>query len=72
MLSILFGTITAMLVILSCGGCFYAGYKVGHTFQPKPTEEVKPKAEMNEEQRRLYEGMQNILNYGNRHGGGNR
>ena len=72
MLSILLGTITAMLIILGCGGCFYAGYKVGYTFQPKATEEEKPKAEMNEEQRRLYEGMQNILNYANRHGGGNR
>ena len=72
MVSILLGVITALLIILSCGGCFYAGYRVGYANIPKEPQEEKPKAGMSEEQKRLYEGMQNILNHANRHGGGNK
>ena len=41
-------------------------------FDVNEPQEEKPKAGMSEEQKRLYEGMQNILNHANRHGGGNK
>lgn len=70
MASILMGVITAMLISLSCGGCFYAGYKVGYTNQPKTEETEKQTAEPTEEQKKIAEGLTNILNYTNRHKAG--
>ena len=72
MANILMGVITAILIILLSGAVFYIGYKVGYANTPKEPQEEKPKAEMTQEQKRLYEGIQNMLNYSNRHGGGNK
>ncbi len=70
MASILMGVITAILIILICGVVFYVGYKVGYENQPTPMiQEETPRNEPTKRQSEISEGMSNILNYANRHGG---
>jgi hypothetical protein len=69
MASILMGVITAILIILICGVCFYVGYKVGYAKQPKEEQSLKT-SEMSEAQMKRAEGFANILNHANRHRAG--
>ena len=72
MASILMGTTTALIVILIGGGSFYMGYRVGCVNSKNIPQEEKTKAELTEEQKRIAEGFNNILNHANRHKGGDR
>lgn len=72
MASILMGTTTALIVILIGGGSFYAGYKVGASNRKTEVQEEKTKTELTEEQKRVAEGFTNMLNYANRHMGGDK
>ncbi len=70
MASILMGVITAILIILICGVCFYVGYKIGYAKQPKEEQCLKTNPAMSEEQIKRAEGFANILNHANRHRAG--
>lgn len=69
MASILMGVITAILIILICGACFYVGYKVGVSNQPTTEEQEEAKQQATKRQSEINEGLANMLNYANRHGG---
>lgn len=71
MASILMGVITAILIILICGACFYVGYRVGYANQPK-AEQSEKTTQLTEEQRKIAEGLANMLNHANRHKAGGR
>ena len=70
--SILMGTTTALIVLLIGGGAFYTGYRVGCVNSQNDPQEEKTKTELSEEQKRVAEGFNNMLNYANRHKGGDR
>ena len=72
MANILIGVITAILVILACGVCFYVGYRVGYTNKPKEEQNEKTTTNLTKEQQRMAEGFANILNHANRHGAGDK
>ena len=67
MSDILLGVITAILIILACGGCFYVGYRVGYNNRPKGEQIEKTSPKLTEEQKKMAEGFANILNHANRH-----
>ena len=72
MASVLMGATTALIVFLVGCSTFYIGYRLGSANSQNIPQETKTKAELTEEQKRVAEGFNNMLNYANRHKGGDR
>ena len=67
MASILMGAITALIILFVGTGCFIAGLKAIDAQLKSAQPERRVTAEPSEEQRKIAEGLSNMLNYGNRH-----
>ena len=64
MASILMGVICGFLFTTMSIWCIWLGFNLG---KKQISEEVKEKPEISEEQKRMAEGFNNLLNYANRH-----
>ena len=67
MIGILMGTITAAAILVAGVLCFNAGLNALDICAREVSDKPRPKAEPTEEQRKIAEGLSNMLNYGNRH-----
>ncbi|MBR5270928.1 MAG: hypothetical protein IKV64_01960 [Clostridia bacterium] len=67
MFSIFMGTITAVAILVAGILCFNAGLNALDICIKEAEHKAPPKAEPTEEQRKIAEGLSNMLNYGNRH-----
>ena len=67
MASILMGAATALIILIAGAGCFIAGLKAIDIKISETEPKSRPAAEPTEEQRKIAEGLSNMLNYGNRH-----
>ncbi len=67
MASILMGAVTALIILIAGAGCFIAGLKAIDTQMEKTQPKPRTATEPTEEQRKIAEGLSNMLNYSNRH-----
>ena len=67
MVCILMGALTAVAVLVAGILCFNAGLNAMKICSEDAVQKAPPKAEPTEEQRKIAEGLSNMLNYGNRH-----
>ena len=67
MLSVLMGSVTAVAILVAGVLCFNAGLNALDICAREVSDKPRPKVEPTEEQRKIAEGLSNMLNYGNRH-----
>ena len=67
MIGILMGTITAVAILVAGVLCFNAGLNALNICVREAEQKPRPKAEPTEEQRKIAEGLSNMLDYGKRH-----
>ena len=67
MANILMGAVTALIILIVGAGCFIAGLKAIDTKIVVAEQKPRTVSEPTEEQRKIAEGLANMLNYSNRH-----
>ena len=67
MIGNLMGTITAVAILVAGVLCFNAGLNALDLCAGETGQKPRPKAEPTEEQRKIAEGLSNMLDYGKRH-----